>query len=391
MRIPRSQWLVLAASTLTLMALTVLSSILNLLREDLGLSASEVGFLVTVYAGFVVLASPFVGIAIDRQGPKALLVTGLFVYGLSGGAGLFINSYYPLIASRAILGLGVAAIFSSVSVIIGQNYHGKDLHQMMGLRVGINDFAAVVWPILGGWLGAISWHAPFATYLVGIPLGLVILRWVPRSQAHAEPAGATTRVAFRTIISDQPVLIAVYALMFMSTLVLGTVAVYLPQLLKRIGVSDPFTIGLYLSVLTLTVAVISLLYGRIKTVLDYGAIAMTAVALWVLGFTVIVLAPDRITIIIALVIIGIGRGLTFPTAIAWASEIGPESLRGSITGNVTTFAYLGIFLAPVILAPVENLIGLPAVFVAIDLAAMAVLAALILVALVKRVRTSSKD
>ena len=387
MRIPRSQWLVLAASTLTLMALTVLSSILNLLREDLGLSASHVGFLVTVYAGFVVLASPFVGIAIDKLGPKALLVTGLLVYGLSGGAGLFINSYYPLVASRAVLGLGVAAIFSSVSVIIGQNYHGRELHQMMGLRVSINDFAAVIWPVLGGWLGAISWHAPFAIYLVGIPLGLVILRTVPRSQPQTRVSEATKKVAFRTIISRQPILIAVYALMFMSTFVLSTVAVYLPQLLKRIGVADTFTIGLYLSVLTLTVAVISLLYGRIKTVLDYGAMAMTAVALWVLGFAVIVLAPDKTTIIIALVIIGIGRGLTFPTAIAWASEIGPESLRGRITGNVTTFAYLGIFLAPVFLAPVENYIGLPAVFVAIDLGAMIVLAALVLAALVKRVRT----
>ncbi len=372
---------------MTLMALTVLSSILNLLREDLGLSASHVGFLVTVYAGFVVLASPFVGIAIDKLGPKALLVTGLLVYGLSGGAGLFINSYYPLVASRAVLGLGVAAIFSSVSVIIGQNYHGRELHQMMGLRVSINDFAAVIWPVLGGWLGAISWHAPFAIYLVGIPLGLVILRTVPRSQPQTRVSEATKKVAFRTIISRQPILIAVYALMFMSTFVLSTVAVYLPQLLKRIGVADTFTIGLYLSVLTLTVAVISLLYGRIKTVLDYGAMAMTAVALWVLGFAVIVLAPDKTTIIIALVIIGIGRGLTFPTAIAWASEIGPESLRGRITGNVTTFAYLGIFLAPVFLAPVENYIGLPAVFVAIDLGAMIVLAALVLAALVKRVRT----
>ncbi len=384
MRIPHSHWLVLAASTLILMALTVLSSILNLLREDLGLSASHVGFLLTVYAGFVVLASPFVGIAIDRLGPKVLLVTGSLVFGLSGGAGLFINSFYSLVASRAVLGLAVAAIFSSVSVIIGQNYRGKDLHQMMGFRVSINDFAAVVWPVLGGWLGAFSWHAPFAIYLVGIPLGLAILRWVPRSQAQSGAAGATRKVAFRTVISHQPVLIAVYGLMFMSTFVLSTVAVYLPQLLKRMGVLDPFTIGLYLSVLILTVAVVSLLHGRIKMVLDYRAIAMTAVALWALGFAVIVLAPGKATIAVALVFIGAGRGLTFPTAIAWASEIGPESLRGSITGNVTTFAYLGIFLAPVLLGPVEIFISLPAVFMAINLGSIIVLAGLVLAALVRK-------
>ena len=389
MRIPRSQWLVLATSTLTLMALTVLSSILNLLREDLGLSASHVGFLITVYAGFVVLASPFVGIAIDRLGPKPLLVTGSLIYGLSGSAGLFINSYYPLVASRAVLGIAVAAVFSAVSVIIGQNFHGKDLHQMMGLRVSVNSFAAVIWPVLGGWLGAFSWHAPFAIYLVGIPLGLAILRWVPKSQTQTGAAGATKKVTFMTVISRQQVLIAVYALMFMSTLVLSTVTVYLPQLLERVGVSDTFTIGLYVSAFTLTIAVTSLLYGRIKTVLDYGAIAMIAVALWALGFAVIVLAPGKATILIALVIIGLGPGLTLPAAIAWATEIGPESLRGSITGNVTTFAYLGIFLAPILLGPVETFISLPAVFVAIDLASITVLAGLVLAAFVKRARTSA--
>ena len=389
MRIPRSQWLVLAASTLTLMALTVLSSILNLLREDLGLSASGVGFLVTAYAALVALASPFVGIAIDRWGPKPLLVSGLLVYGLSGGAGLFVDSYYPLVASRAVLALAVAAIFSAVSVIIGQNYHGKDLHQMMGLRVSVNYFVTVIGSALGGWLGAFSWHAPFSIYLVGIPLGLAILRWVPSSQAHTESVGTTKKVAFRTIISHQPVLIAVYALTFISTFVLSTVAVYLPQLLERIGVSDTFTIGLYLSVLTLTVAVISLLYGWVKAILDYGAIAITAVALWTLGFAVIVLAPGKATILIAVAIIGLGLGLTLPATIAWASEIGPESLRGRITSNVTTFVYLGIFLAPVALAPVEIFISLPAVFVAVDLGAIIVLAGLVLATLVKRARISA--
>ncbi|MCK4267537.1 MAG: MFS transporter, partial [Actinomycetia bacterium] len=310
--------------------------------------------------------------------------TGLLVYGLSGGAGLSINSYYSLVASRAILGLAVAAIFSAVSVIIGQNYHGRNLHYMMGFRVSINDFAAVIWPVLGGWLGAFSWHAPFAIFLVGIPLGLAILKWVPVSQTQTRPAGVTKKVAFRTIVSRRPILITIYALMFMSTFVLSTVAVYLPQLLKQMGVSDTFTIGLYVSVLTLTVAVISLLYGWIKTILDYGAIAMIAVVLWALGFAIIVLAPGKATILIALVIIGVGRGLTFPMAIAWASEIGPESLRGSISGNVTTFTYLGIFLAPVLLGPVEIFISLPAIFMAINLGSIIVFTGLILAALVSR-------
>ncbi len=389
MRITHSQWLVLAASTLTLMALTALSSVLNLIRGDLDLTASHIGFLVTVYAGFVALSSPFVGIAIDKRGPKALLVTGMLVYGLSGGAGIFIDSYLPLVASRAVLGIAVAAIFSAVSVIIGQNYSGKDLQQMMGFRVSISDFAAVIWPVLGGWLGALSWHAPFAIYLISIPLGLAVLKWVPKSPAQARVPGANKKVTFRTIVSDHPVLIADYALIFMTGFVLSTMSVYLPPLLERIGVSDTFSIGLYVSAFTLSIAVISLLYGRIKTFLDYRAIAMIAVTLWSLGFAIIALVPGKTTILVAALIIGLGPGLTLPASLAWASEIGPENLRGRITSNATTFGYLGIFLAPLLLAPVENLISLPAIFMVLNLVFMTILAALVLVTLVKRAHTSA--
>ena len=389
MRKTHSQWLVLAASTLTLMALTALSPVLNLIREDLNLTASHIGFLVTVYAGFVALSSPFVGIAIDKRGPKVLLVTGLLVYGLSGGAGIFIDSYLPLVASRAVLGIAVAAIFSGVSVIIGQNYHGKDLQQMMGLRVSINDFAAVIWPVIGGGLGALSWHAPFAIFLISIPLSLAVLKWVPKSPAQARVTGTNKKVTFRTIISHQPALIADYALIFMTGFVVSAMTVYLPPLLEQTGVSDTFTIGLYVSAFTLSIAVVSLLYGRIKTFLGYRAMAIIAVTLWSLGFAIIVLVPGKATILIAALIIGLGPGLTLPASLAWASEIGPENLRGRITSNAATFAYLGIFLTPLLLAPVEILISLSAIFVVLNLVFVIILAALVLVTFVKRVRTST--
>ncbi|MEE4365140.1 MAG: hypothetical protein V2J08_14480 [Desulfotignum sp.] len=42
----------------------------------------------------------------------------------------------------------------------------------MGWRGSAQSPGGTIWPFLGGALGALSWHLPFAVYLVGIPIGI---------------------------------------------------------------------------------------------------------------------------------------------------------------------------------------------------------------------------
>lgn len=46
----------------------------------------------------------------------------------------------------------------------------------MGWRTSAITAGGVVWPLLAGVLGETSWHGAFAVYLVGLPLGLAVLR-----------------------------------------------------------------------------------------------------------------------------------------------------------------------------------------------------------------------
>ena len=106
---------ILLSATLTVMAGSTLSPIVNLVREGLGVDPALAGLIITTHSLFVAIFSPLMGIFIDRIGTRKPFIFGLVLYGLAGGSGLFITSYWLLIASRAFLGIAVAAILLAVT------------------------------------------------------------------------------------------------------------------------------------------------------------------------------------------------------------------------------------------------------------------------------------
>ncbi|MCL7419005.1 MAG: MFS transporter, partial [Halalkalicoccus sp.] len=130
----RALWVIVASATLTVMAGAILGPITNEIRIALEVSPSLAGLIITTHGLFIVLCSPFVGALIDRIGPRIPYIAGLFLYALAGGAGLVIDSFVPLLISRAVLGVGVALIYTSITVLIYSLYADSRKDRVMGLR-----------------------------------------------------------------------------------------------------------------------------------------------------------------------------------------------------------------------------------------------------------------
>lgn len=82
--------------------------------------------IITTHGILIAICSPLVGLLIDKFGAKRPFVLGLILYGLAGGSGLLIDNYWLLIVSRVLLGVGVAAIFTSItSVFTFQSFFGE--------------------------------------------------------------------------------------------------------------------------------------------------------------------------------------------------------------------------------------------------------------------------
>ncbi|MBA7618139.1 Bacillibactin exporter [subsurface metagenome] len=351
-------WVLLASATLTVMTGSIIAPVLNLLRDGLGVDPASVGLIITTHALFMALFSPLIGNLIDRVGARKLFVSGLVLYGLAGGSGLFITSYWVLIVSRAILGIAVAAIAITIAVTILNLYKGVERNKIMGWRGSANSFGGIIWPLIGGFLGGFSWHLPFAVYFLGIPLGFFALITMPETRKEKNQNTGSVLKVFRI----KPVLFVIYGLLFLTMTLLYTIVVFLPQLLETMGISSPFYISLFLAVTALSAGLTSLMYGKIKSRLSYKMIVLIALSLWTVGFTAISQASSSVIIAASVALFGVGQGMVIPATMVWAGETVATSFRGRIISYLIAFGFIGQFSSTIIFGPVSLSFGLNGVF-----------------------------
>ncbi|MDC2948772.1 MFS transporter [Streptomyces heilongjiangensis] len=340
--------MLLLGSTLTIMAGTVIAPVVSVIRGDLGVSGTAAGLILTAHGLSLAVVSPLVGWAIDRWGVRTPLAAGLLLYGVSGGAGLFADTYATLIISRFLFGVGAAALFSGTTVALLALYQGPERDKVAGWRGTAISLGGIVWPLVGGALGSLSWHGPFAVYLLGIPLGIAMLVVLPK----VPPAPRAKGVGAVTLIRRQPILLTLYGLSLFSSFLLYVLAVFLPQRLTEVGVADPFVISLVTTSTSVSGSLIGLLYAGLKGRFGYVNLLRAALALWSLALLVIGVSGHPALLTLASALFGLGSGVSVPALAMMIGEAAPPALRGQVMSLSGTANFIGQFIAPLIVGPV---------------------------------------
>jgi len=354
---------IFASATLTIMAGSIIAPVLNLMRDALGVAPASVGLIITTHGLFMALFSPLMGSLIDRKGARRPYIAALFCYGLAGGSGLLIDSFWVLMVSRACLGIALAGIFAGVNVLILNMYDGIERDRVMGWRGSAQNFGGVIWPLIGGALGGFSWRFPFAVYMLAIPIGLFAIAAVPEPTIqHPVRAESNNKTSVFRVFRESPVLLVIYGLTFFSHFLLYSIVIFLPQLLETFGTTSTFRIGLYITAMTGSAGVTAFIYGKIRSRFTYRVIVTIGVAIWTVAFTTISQAPGSLMIAIAVALFGVSQGLISPTVMVWVGVAVPRSFRGRFSSYLGTFGFIGQFMSPIVFAPIFMLVGLKGVF-----------------------------
>jgi len=150
---------------------TVVNVALPSIRADLGISISELEWVVNAYAltfGVLLLTG---GKLADLLGRRAIFITGLVIFtgaslwcGLSGGAA-------SLIAARTVQGVGAALMNPATLSIITATFPPRQRGTAIGIWAGVSALALAIGPLVGGLLTErISWSWIF---FVNIPVGVL--------------------------------------------------------------------------------------------------------------------------------------------------------------------------------------------------------------------------
>ncbi len=191
---------ILAVVALALMMVVSAVSGLNVALPDLaidtGASQTEITWIVDAYTlVFAGLLLPAGAIG-DRFGRRGVLLVGLVVFGLAAGSAMATTSPAILIALRAAMGLGAAAVMPVTLSIITTSFPPQERGRAVGVWVGVAGGGAVLGLFASGiLLEFYAWNSFFGLNVVLAVLALVgtLLVIPPSRDAHPprlDPVGA---------------------------------------------------------------------------------------------------------------------------------------------------------------------------------------------------------
>jgi MFS family permease len=380
-------WTILLTSGLAFLAPSAIAPGLPSLRADYA-HVDHAAFLsplvLTMPMLFIALAGPFVGYAVDKCGRRNVLIASTLLYGLAGISGLVIESIVPLLVSRALLGVFLAGIMTSVTALIGDYFEGPERSRVAGLQGAFMSFGTLVFVVIAGLLAEIHWRVSFtlfATAFVLLPLMFLSL-YEPVSSRKAD-----VRVSDPPLTMRQWTTIGlICSLAFVSMLMLFLIPSQTAFFLAEIGVEDPTRAGLAIGLFNFTAGLTSLTYSRIRARLSAETIFALIYGLGGVGFIMTGMAETFTATMIAMAVGGLSVGAFLPSinlAIISRTSI---SVRGRALGALTTMFFLGQFFSPVYAVPIASVSSVGNAFVVSGVVLFVLSAGFILIKVKQRFR-----
>lgn len=167
------------------LGMNVASAALPAMADGLAVSDSQIGLVVTVYSFAAMLFVPLSGIAADTYGRRAVLVPSIVVFGLSGIAIAFVDSFLSVLLLRGFQGAAYAALMPVTVALLGDLYSGSLGSAAQGLRVSLNGIGSSAVPILAGFLAGYAWNYPFFIFVLVIPVTLLMYLCIPETVSES--------------------------------------------------------------------------------------------------------------------------------------------------------------------------------------------------------------
>lgn len=175
-RFTRTQkWTLLAtilASSLVFIDSTALNIALPALQADLGISATQLLWVINGYALFLSALLLVGGSLGDLYGRNKLFLIGLGLFSLSSLFCGISQSPLQLIIARCFQGVGAALLTPGSLSILSSQFGPESRGRAIGLWSTFSALTAVFGPILGGWLAGMGWWR--AIFIINLPLSLVV-------------------------------------------------------------------------------------------------------------------------------------------------------------------------------------------------------------------------
>ncbi|MFB9236741.1 MFS transporter [Plantactinospora siamensis] len=191
------RWAILGVLVVSLLVVVLDNTILNVALRTLadpihGLGATQgelewsINSYTLVFAGLLFTF----GVLGDRYGRKRYLLVGLALFGLASLLSAYAQNPGQLVAARALMGVGGAAIMPVTLSIISNVFDPRERARAIGIWSGAVGLAVAIGPILGGALLERYWWG--SVFLINVPVvlaGLIAVAALVPESRDPRPGG----------------------------------------------------------------------------------------------------------------------------------------------------------------------------------------------------------
>lgn len=257
---PRTEWLLLGCGVVAAMHVGKLPPALPVLRQQLGVSLVEAGFLLsTVQLGSMLLGLAL-GLGAHRFGLRRSLLTGLGLLALASLAGTQAASAQALLAARAAEGVGVLLVALSAPSLLRRIVPAH----RQSLRLGLwgtymptgTGLALLLGPLAIAAIGWAGWWAGLGLLSAAMAVAAALVVAPDADTAPARPSGTPVRA---TLGRSEPWLLALSFGAYSAQWL--TVIGFLPTIYAEDGIG-PAQAGLLTAVAALANAAGNVVGGR---------------------------------------------------------------------------------------------------------------------------------
>jgi MFS family permease len=330
--------------------------LLPIIGKELGLSYTQIGFIMTVqYAAGAVTNLPG-GALVDAIGYKGrLMAISLFWIGFPYLLMAFTSNYWMLLACMVLIGMGNNLWHPAAISTLGQRFPARKGFALSFHGMGGNLGEALAPLLIGALLVTYSWRTVVVVNLIpGVVMAIAIMAYLGSLNMDAgsgrkksgEPWTLHGYLAeVKPLFADRTLML-IASCSFFRTAAQSALLTFLPlYLANKMGYS-PAGVGVALFVLQAVAFASAPLAGYAsdrlsrKSVMS-AALFMTALVIVAMGF-----AGQSSWVIFLIALLGFFMYATRPVIQAWSLESAPAALGGTVVGIMFGVQAVGSAISP---------------------------------------------
>ncbi|ANZ63575.1 MFS transporter [Secundilactobacillus paracollinoides] len=179
-KVKRAIFMLIFSEFLVCLGISLVIPVMPFLRNELHLSALDMGIMTSLFAFAQFVASPIIGRVSDRIGRKPVLAVGLFLYMVSEVLFALTNYLWVFDISRLIGGLSAAMVVPTAMAFAADITTKRQRAKVIGWLSAAFSGGLILGPGIGGILAGIDYKAPFwVAGLLGLLSTIALVVFLP--------------------------------------------------------------------------------------------------------------------------------------------------------------------------------------------------------------------